>query len=94
MNTRNIGLNRGKSRLWLEGRILLDAGFNTGDKYTLTNSNGTLIIAHDPANGKRKIAGTGTRPIIDINSAALLNQFITKKVSIELSGSMLIVRGI
>lgn len=68
--TRKIGQNRGKPRLWLEGAILTAAGFRRGDAWSLvTHSDGFAIVADK--NGKRKIAGTVSRPIVDITGASL-----------------------
>lgn len=77
--TRKLGSNRGALRLWLERKILSNAGFKNGDRWTLVETqlvigdNGypLLMIKADPQ-GKRKIAGTVDRPIVDINSTTLL----------------------
>ena len=62
---RNIGQNRGRPRLWLEGDILTLSGFNHGDRWDFTIEPDKLIIKNNPE-GKRKIAGKKDRPIIDI----------------------------
>ncbi|MCU9840523.1 hypothetical protein OEZ49_22500 [Ruegeria sp. WL0004] len=69
--TRKIGSNRGKPRLWIEGAHLTAAGLLHGTRWTLTKTDSGLTIAADPE-GKRRIAGKPGRPIIDINSAAML----------------------
>lgn len=68
--TRKIGRNRGKPRLWIEGKVLLDAGFPNGAHWTLSQHGKGLTIYIDPE-GKRRIAGTPDRPIIDIAGASL-----------------------
>lgn len=73
VKTLNIGSNRGKARLWIEGSFLRDAGFAHGDRYDVTVLPGRgLSIVHNP-NGKRKIAGKPGREIIDI-TGKVLNQ--------------------
>lgn len=69
--TRKVGLNRGKPRLWLEGKILADNGFTCGSPWLLQQVGSSLIL-HATPGGDRKVAGTAQRPIIDINSKVLL----------------------
>lgn len=94
--TRKIGNNRGKLRLWLEGAILKDNGFNKGDKYSLVDLNNAYLVVLDP-DGKRKIAGTEDRPIIDINSSEKLGRFgdVGFLVNIECvtKGQLMITKG-
>ena len=67
---RNIGQNRGKPRLWIEGTALVESGLDHGNRWDLIpNSNG-FLIKRNP-NGKRKIAGKLGRPIIDICGGSL-----------------------
>jgi hypothetical protein len=35
--THKIGLNRGKRRIWIDGKALTDAGFTGGTKYVLSH---------------------------------------------------------
>lgn len=82
MNTRKIGMNRGKPRLWLEGAILSNNGFNHGLRYDLVRRNHggfDLVIC---AEGKRKIAGTPGRPIVDINSGDILAPFTSQNIAV------------
>lgn len=67
----NVGMNRGKARLWIEGRWLADAGFTRGMAYTVRPmpENGMLLIYADPE-GSRRVAGTVDRPILDLTKAA------------------------
>jgi hypothetical protein len=70
--TRNIGLNRGKPRLWIEGNALVEAGLDHGGRWDLldhTSPDG-FFISGNP-DGKRKIAGKPGRPIIDMTGATL-----------------------
>jgi hypothetical protein len=65
--TRKLGSNRGKTRLWLEGNILANQGWHTGDRFDVVWIDGVLKYAKNP-NGKRKVAGKIGRPIIDTNT--------------------------
>lgn len=70
--TRNIGKNRGKPRLWLEGAILTESGFKHGQRWHLMRyDDGTLNLIIVEA-GSRRVAGTPERPIIDINNGTML----------------------
>lgn len=68
--TRKLGANRGKTRLWLEGAILENQGWHTGDRFDVILIDGVLKYAKH-SNGKRKVAGKPGRPIIDTNTNAL-----------------------
>ncbi len=93
--TRNIGLNRGKPRLWLEGAILLTNGFNHEDIFTINEiEDGLLITKVDNSffdEPHRKIAGNSARPIIDINSGALLSRFNCKVRIIANKGELIVM---
>jgi hypothetical protein len=61
-----LGAHRGARRLWLEGTRLSAAGFTRGIPFRATaRPDGGLDIVTDVA-GDRHVAGTETRPIIDI----------------------------
>jgi DNA (cytosine-5)-methyltransferase 1 len=68
--TLNIGMNRGKARLWIEGNWLAQAGFARGMAYTVEAfpDNGVISIKATP-DGSRKVAGTTSRPIMDLTKA-------------------------
>lgn len=67
----NVGMNRGKARLWIEGRWLAEAGFAKGQNYSITclPAENRLVIYLDGA-GSRRVAGTADRPIMDLTRAA------------------------
>jgi hypothetical protein len=77
--TRKIGLNRGVSRLWLEGSVLSSNGFNHGSLFdveaTITDNGKPCLMISLDSKGSRKVAGNPLRPIIDINGAKLLEGF-------------------
>jgi hypothetical protein len=75
--TRKIGRNRGKPRLWLEGQILTSAGFAHRQAWILMpHLDGITLQAigsDEEADGRRvrKVSGTAGRPVIDIAGASL-----------------------
>jgi len=75
MITRKLGSNKGQTRLWLEGAVLIERGFLPGTRYNLLpDISGGYMLAIDPL-GTRKVSGSGLRPIIDICSTAKLERF-------------------
>ena len=74
-----IGTNHGKgtSRIWLEGKRLVEAGFEVGtryDRYADFNPRGAIQLIANP-NGKFKVSGKGEKPIIDISGGAVTETF-------------------
>lgn len=84
-----IGTNHGKgtSRIWLEGKRLVEAGFEVGTRYdricksrtskefgTLHGSIEFIELTATP-NGKFKVSGKGDKPIIDISGGAVTETF-------------------
>lgn len=65
----NVGQNRGKARIWLEGQWLAVAGFTKGQTYTADVLEGAVILTI--GDGPRKVAGKVkagvTIPIIDMS---------------------------
>jgi hypothetical protein len=61
-----VRANRGKARIWLEGKRLDGAGFAVGARFTIDVVEGALVLRLDPS-GTRKVSGKGERPIIDIS---------------------------
>lgn len=70
--TVNVGMHRGKGRLWLEGLWLAKAGFSRGDLITVTVFDAAVDIRRD-SKGDRKVSGKDrggvSIPVIDVNSA-------------------------
>lgn len=75
----NIGQNRGRPRLWIEGKFLLDSGWNNGDRWYARVTPGVLLLIKD-SDGDRKVAGTAQRPIIDIVGKVVESAFDCTKV--------------
>jgi len=78
-----IGTNHGKgtSRIWLEGKRLVEAGFEVGTRYHRYASwgrgekpRGSIQLIVDP-NGKYKVSGKGDKPIIDISGGHVTDTF-------------------
>ena len=67
---RNIGQNRGKSRLWIEGKALASEQWSKGKRFDI-EWNGDVLRYVANVDGKRKVAGTSERPIIDTNTDKL-----------------------
>ena len=72
--TRKIGLNKGKRRIWLEGKVLTNAGINHGDRFDIAYGYNQLAININPA-GSRKISGKIGREVIDMTAATITDAF-------------------
>lgn len=75
---RNIGRNKGKPRLWIEGAALVESGFTHGTQWVLVDHvMGFDIVRVSTSESKldgrrvRRIAGTADRPIVDIAGSSL-----------------------
>jgi len=83
--TYKVASNRGHKRVWIEGKILLEHGFQRGMKFARTMSGDRYIVSGGEdvlvekaymklqfeGEGKHTIAGTPERPIIDLNGKYL-----------------------
>jgi hypothetical protein len=85
---RKIGKNRGKSRLWIEGQALIDAGWQVGDRFNIVYDGDNIRYERNPE-GKRKVAGTPTRPIIDTNSDAIKDAVGDDRVTVSLTNGII-----
>jgi hypothetical protein len=70
-----VRANKGRARIWLEGKRLMVAGFAVGARFTIDVIEGALVLRLD-LNGSRKVSGKGERPIIDISGGSC-DPFIT-----------------
>ena len=74
-----IAQNRGKPRVWMEGKFLLDNDITKGMKFDRLMPHNEQSERDYPlqmtlffhSNGKHTVAGSDTRPIIDLNGAYL-----------------------
>ena len=67
---RKVGMNKGKPRIWLEGSELISNGITHGMRFDVHPVKDGLAIQINPE-GKRKIAGTPARPIIDMSGGTV-----------------------
>ena len=70
-----VRANRGRPRIWLEGKRLAAAVFERGVRFDLTlgtkRYGGLLLYLNEDGSGKRKVSGKGDRPIVDIVGAEI-----------------------
>jgi len=81
--SRKIGKNRGKPRLWIEGKLLFEAGFKHGDRWDLVSTTSETLLITKFSEGERKISGSSTRPVIDISGSTLGDLGAEPKVSLN-----------
>ena len=64
---RNIGTNKGNRRVWIEGDLLASQGWTRGTRYDrdVCVETGRIHLTANP-DGKYKVAGTDSRPILDL----------------------------
>jgi DNA (cytosine-5)-methyltransferase 1 len=75
---KNIGNNRGKPRIWIQGKEVEAAGLQTGDRFDVRVKGGAIILEARPDGTRvvsRKKKGDRELPVIDINSKELLALF-------------------
>lgn len=78
MNTtviRKIGMNKGSPRIWLEGKLLDEAGFVAGALYDRSIQVDRVTLTLNPV-GKFKVSGKAkgphyTHPVIDLHCRSL-----------------------
>lgn len=89
---RKRGMNRGRPRIWLEGKILREAGFFRGAKFKICTHDASLELVFDPE-GKRKVSGKADKPIIDIMGATLgpLQEVEQVRVTYTEGGGLLLI---
>lgn len=91
---RKLGLNKGKVRLWVEGKLLSDSNWNRGDAFDVIWLDGVLRYIKNP-NGSRKVAGTEARPIIDTNTdklASTLHASTGDKVNLTITSNSITIQ--
>ena len=92
--TRNIGLNRGKSRIWIEGKSLSDYGWIKGASYAKDNSAKGLIVLTKDVKGKLNVAGGPDRPVLDLCGKYVSIGFVGfQKVSVEITVEKITIKG-
>lgn len=63
--------NKGNKRIWIEGKILINAGLDCGLVFDKTITDDQIVLNFDSSKftskfAQHKIAGTQQRPIIDL----------------------------
>jgi hypothetical protein len=102
--TSKLGTAKGKakSRIWIEGKRLINAGFTPGKYYIdapgeswlhLHLLNETDII--EPGQTPRKVSGKGANPIIDLTGQWVFEMFGKdfERVSVEYRPGLIIIKG-
>ena len=69
------GTNKGNRRIWIEGSVLLQFGFVRGLRFDKAIVADRSIVLSVQPDGKHRVAGTDTRPIIDLNGKYLNDLF-------------------
>lgn len=87
MQTRNIGTNRGRPRLWIEGAILDAACLTRGRLYTVEQTGSGFVLVAS-ARGERRVSGKTKDgrdvPIVDIATPALLAPLVAAGGRVQL----------
>lgn len=78
------------SRIWVEGARLIAAGFTHGARYDVTVVTGLTLTLSE--SGARRVAGTPSRPIIDITGALVRDNFSSEFATVEFSPSIITVK--
>lgn len=90
---RNIGENRGKRRVWIEGKSLTDGGWVKGVTYSREETADGFVLTRKE-NGPLKIAGGENRPVIDMCGgyvAKVLDGY--EKVSVKIEANKITITG-
>ena len=62
--------NKGRSRIWLEGKRLQSAGFTAGTMFSVIKAPCGIVLQVSTT-GERKVSGKPDRPIIDLCGATV-----------------------
>jgi DNA (cytosine-5)-methyltransferase 1 len=86
-----LGTHRGRPRVYLQGRYLLQAGFERGQSIAATFEHGRVVI-HLDDQGDRCVSGKGDTPVIDINSAALRESLgDAERLTVRIKGERIVI---
>ena len=88
IKTLKVGQTKKGSRVWLEGKALIENGFTHGTRYSINDESSTAVLFVN-IEGKRKVAGTITRPIIDLLSKK--NDIFTDTVQVTFNTNTIIL---
>ena len=98
--TSKIGTNKGvpRSRVWIEGRRLAEAGFTVGALYGRVSYQTSLTLLLKTAADQRegvqwfKVSGKGDKPIIDITGKLVTETFRGEKVEVTFEPGVITIR--
>ncbi len=94
--TTKLGTTRAgeRSRIWIEGDRLVQAGFTVGQRYNVQWLERSALLVLDPK-GSKKVSGKGAHPIIDITGQKVIARFAmgTHVVAIFDKDTIAIFRG-
>jgi len=91
-STISIGENRGKPRIWIEGKYLGDNGFAKGQQVRTTWIDGMVKIEAVDEDGDHTVAERRGRQILDFNCAAISEVFNNaEKVTVTTSAGHIII---
>ncbi|MGN6556206.1 MAG: hypothetical protein ACTHLW_21050 [Verrucomicrobiota bacterium] len=87
-----LGTNHGKpkSRIWIEGKRLVEAGFTVGTRYNRELFENAIRLGIHPE-GKFKVSGKGYKPIIDITGSAVTDRFTGTHVNVRFEPSCITI---
>lgn len=91
-STLSIGENRGKPRIWIEGKYLGANGFAKGQQVKTTWMNGIVTIEAVEDGGDHKVAERRGRQVLDYNCAAIGKVFDNAdKVTVSTSAGRIVI---
>ena len=90
---RTIGQNRGTARIWLEQKILSESGWRRGDAFNPVFEPGRVTYRKSE-DGTRKVQGTAERPVIDTNSAKIIESLgdIGTKCTVHATATRIVIQ--
>lgn len=97
---RNVGMNKGTPRIWLEGNKLHEAGFAAGTRFNVEVKREVIELTL-AAEGEKKVTGKKTddptyrQPVIDLHNASL-GDFLkgTMRVNVTYRIGLIVIRRI
>ena len=94
--SRKIGANKGKRRVWLEGKCLQDNGWFKGDAYTVMKKgtvagfSGLLLVKAE--HGEKRVSGRQDKPIIDLLGGIISNNINSDSVKVSVIINQFVIR--
>lgn len=85
-----VGQTKKGARVWLEGNILKEHGFKHGTVYHAEYIGNEAIVIQPDIDGKKKVAGSIDRPIIDLLNKKIGTMF-KDKVQVAFMGFTIII---